>query len=274
MKTANGEQLRYQQVVSVKPATLPVHRAAVRLHCRLGTDVTEDDALLDDYIREATEAVELHSGRALVMQTRKTYLDQFPLGQDIEIRGCQVVKVDSVTYTDNAGAVQTWASSAYQVNVADEPARLRYVWGGYYPVARLQEKSICVTAKCGYAIPFTVVATTNTLTLRGYVPVDGESFRVSNSGGELPGGLETGTDYYVRDSSGQTCKLALTAGGTAIDITSAMNGLHFLGEINPQAVQAIYLRVAMNYADREGADYKACEEGYWSRINSLRYEGP
>ena len=283
MKTACGEQLRYQQTVSVGPASLPVHRTAVRLHCRLGTDVTEDNALLDAYIREATESVELHSGRALVMQTRKTFIDQWPFGrnvdplqpgQDVEVRGCPVAKLDSVTYTDNAGAAQTWSSSAYQFNSADEPSRLRYVWGGFYPVSRLQEKSIVITTKNGYAIPITANLTTNVFVMKGFTPVDGDSFRLSNSGGTLPAGLELYTDYFIRDASGSTFKLALTSSGTAIDITTAGTGLSFLGEINPQAIQAIYLRVAMNYVDREGADYKACEAGYWARINSLRYEGP
>lgn len=280
MLTQYGNTLRYQEVVSAAPMSLAVHRNAVKQHARLGLDVNEEDALLDSYIREATQAVEQDSGRSLVMQTRKTYIDRFPstiygdiYTEDIELRGCPVTAVDSVTYVDNAGTTQTWSSASYQTNAADEPARLRYVWGGMWPTARQQEKSICITAKCGYAVPFTVVASTDVLTWRGYTPVNGDVYRLSNSGGALPNGLARETDYYVVNASGSTCKLSLTSGGSAVDITDAGYGLHFLGEIPPLATQAIMLRVAMNYVDREGAEYSKCRDGYWSRIYSLRYEG-
>lgn len=280
MLTQYGERLRYQEVVSTPPMSLPVHNTAVKQQTRIASDVGDEDLKLDEFIREATQAVEQDSGRSLVMQTRKTYIDRFPSTaygseyiDDIELRGCPVAKVDSVVYVDNAGASQTWSSASYQINAADEPARLRYVWGGTWPTARDQEKSICVTYKCGYAIPYTAVASTDVITMKGYTPVNGESFRLSNSGGDLPGGLLRYTDYYVIGASGSTCQLSLSAGGAAVDITSVGGGLHFLGEINPLAIQAIMLRVALNYVDREGAEYGKCRDGYWSRIYSLRYEG-
>lgn len=39
--------------------------------------------------------------------------------------------------------------------------------------------------------------------------------------GTAPGGLTTGTVYYVRDSATDTFKVAATSGGSAIDLTSA-----------------------------------------------------
>jgi hypothetical protein len=44
----------------------------------------------------------------------------------------------------------------------------------------------------------------------------------------LPAGLATGTTYYVIDSSGVTCKLSLTVGGTAVNITDTGTGTHTL----------------------------------------------
>lgn len=44
-------------------------------------------------------------------------------------------------------------------------------------------------------------------------------------GVSLPTGLSASTIYYVRDMSGDTFKLALTSGGTAIDITAAGSGM-------------------------------------------------
>ncbi len=262
---------------------MPVYRDAVKLHARIGLDVTNEDSMLDDYIRDAVRAVEQDCGRALVMQSRQLFVDRFPLlshsqagfdlypTNNIEVRGCPVKSIDSITYTDYNGVVQTWAPSMYQVNIMDEPCQIRYVWGGLWPIARLQEKSICVSYHCGYVVPYSVAS--SVLTLSGYTPTNGDTWRVSNSGGTLPGGLALGTDYYVVNASGQTCQLSLTLSGAPITISSAGTGLNFLGELNPLAVQAIYLRVAMNYVDREGAEYAQCERGYWSKIYGLRYEG-
>ena len=43
-----------------------------------------------------------------------------------------------------------------------------------------------------------------------------------------PGGLSTQTIYYVRDATADTFKLALTSGGTAINITSVGAGNNYI----------------------------------------------
>lgn len=54
----------------------------------------------------------------------------------------------------------------------------------------------------------------------------GQEARISFGAGTLPGGLSQNVVYYVRDVSGDTFKLAATAGGAAIDITSEGTGVH------------------------------------------------
>lgn len=44
--------------------------------------------------------------------------------------------------------------------------------------------------------------------------------------GTLPGGLDPDTVYYMRDVSGSTFKVALTPGGTAIDIYRIPDQVH------------------------------------------------
>lgn len=53
----------------------------------------------------------------------------------------------------------------------------------------------------------------------GYVDGEPISFR---SGGTLPLGITAGTTYYVRDAASNTLKIALTPGGTAVDITGGV----------------------------------------------------
>jgi Putative Ig domain len=74
---------------------------------------------------------------------------------------------------------------------------------------------------------FTANASTNVITITGVLPVDGDRF-VMAAGSTLPAPLVAGAYYVARESSGNTCKLALTTGGAAIDLTTAGTGTHHL----------------------------------------------
>jgi hypothetical protein len=70
-------------------------------------------------------------------------------------------------------------------------------------------------------------AASDTCTRNAHGLADGTRVRVSTTG-ELPGGLSALRDYFIRDSATNTFKLALTAGGSAVDITSIGSGTHTL----------------------------------------------
>lgn len=55
---------------------------------------------------------------------------------------------------------------------------------------------------------------------------DGQAVRLTASKGTdtLPGGFDSSTTYYVRDSATNTFKLALTAGGAAVNVSSDGTG--------------------------------------------------
>jgi hypothetical protein len=72
--------------------------------------------------------------------------------------------------------------------------------------------------------PFSVDAGTDVITATGHTYINGQRVRVSQSGGALPSPLVANTDYYVRDVATNTFKLALTSGGTAIDLTTTGSG--------------------------------------------------
>jgi hypothetical protein len=65
-------------------------------------------------------------------------------------------------------------------------------------------------------------ATSDVLTFTGFSPIDGDPIILHR--GTAPGNLTLGTIYFARDSSGSTCKLAATVGGSAIDLSSAGSG--------------------------------------------------
>ena len=78
--------------------------------------------------------------------------------------------------------------------------------------------------------------------------LDTQIISVSNSGGALPTGLAVGEEYYVRDKTDNTFKLALSSGGTAIAYTNAGSGTHSwatkqvtgLSHLEGQEVQVYY----------------------------------
>lgn len=64
-------------------------------------------------------------------------------------------------------------------------------------------------------------ASTDVITSSSHGYADTTKVRVEAlSGTSLPTGISAGTDYYVRDSTTNTFKLAATSGGTAIDLTA------------------------------------------------------
>lgn len=76
-------------------------------------------------------------------------------------------------------------------------------------------------------VSLTANAGTDVVTLGGAAtPVNGCSIKNLASSGTLPAGLSGSTVYYMINSSGSTCKLSLTPGGAAVDITSAGTGSH------------------------------------------------
>ncbi len=106
------------------------------------------------------------------------------------------------------------------------------------------------------AATFTAVASTDVLTGYGRTFTDGDIVQVLNSGGALPGGLVAGTTYYVVSASGSTCKLSLTSGGSAVDVTSTGDGTHFVVSTMSdfEAARAAILLKATQYYRNRGDD--------------------
>ena len=71
-------------------------------------------------------------------------------------------------------------------------------------------------------------ATTDICTANAHGYSDGETVSLTTTD-TLPAGLTVGVVYYIRDSATNTFKLALTNGGTAVDITDTGTGTHTIG---------------------------------------------
>lgn len=248
------------------PAALAVHPDEAKAQSRV--DTSDEDAVIRRHIASAVAEVEKDTQRALVWQRHALRLDRFP--PVIELEVLPVLKVESVQYVNSAGTTTTLATDRYRIDYQGSPVRIEPEYGLAWPETRVINNAVIVTYTAGYAAVFTA-ATSDTITVTGYTPVNGDVWRVSNTGGALPGGLSELTDYYVVQASGQTCKLSLTDSGSPVDITSTGSGTNFLGEIDPIARQAIVVRVGMEFIDRESMNYRNYKDGYWRLVDGLRW---
>ena len=106
------------------PAGLPVTLAQVKQHLRIETDV--DDAYLVELAKSATAHVEAETGKSLLQQTWRIYLDRLPHDQIALLPVSPVISVGPVTVygADSNPAIVT--ADNYQIDRRSEPARLLF----------------------------------------------------------------------------------------------------------------------------------------------------
>jgi len=101
--------------VSTPVATEPVTLADARLHLRINTgDTSEDAAIITPLITAAREYCENVTGRALAAQTIKAYPERFH--RTLQLPREPIVSVSAVAYTDEDGVTTTMSASNYIVD--------------------------------------------------------------------------------------------------------------------------------------------------------------
>lgn len=242
----------------IPPAAEPMHLTEAKLHCKAGGVVdataaaafTSEDALLTAQISACRHAAETEQWRALVLQTWDLYLDAFPGGNAIQLPLPPLRAVGFVRYTDSSGVSSDFTD--YTVDLASEPGQIVLNYGYSWPSVTLAPvNAVHVRFQCGYLVPFTATAATDVLAAPNHPFVDGDMVRLSVSGGTLPAGLAVFTDYFVRDAvAGVSFKLATTAGGVAIDLTTAGTGNMFIGELPASTIVGMKLILGDLYDER------------------------
>jgi uncharacterized phiE125 gp8 family phage protein len=232
---------------TIPPTAEPLSLTEAKLHLRV--DSTADDTLISGLIRAAREYAELVTRRQLVTATHRLDLDQF--SDPILLPRPPLAQVTGITYLDPNGVRQTCAGTVYELTVDPDGSAVRLAYNQSWPSIRMRDQSVQITYTSGYATPFVAAADTNVLTVSGRTFADGDAVRLSNSGGTLPAGLAAATTYYVVGAVGATIQLAATAGGSAIDLTDAGTGQHYVGEV-PDLIRAgIKLMLGHLYEHRE-----------------------
>lgn len=263
------------------PTAEPIATAQAKTHA--GVDISDHDALIAALVTAAREYWESAQGRALVLQTWDLAMDAWPKVDYIRLPRAPLRSVVSITYVDSDGTSNTLAATEYVVDLKSEPGRVVLGYGKSWPSKTLRPGgAITVRYRAGYAIPFTVAISTEIITAVGHPFANGDAVRVWNTGGALPTGLSALTDYYVISVSGDTFKLSATSGGSAIDITAAGTGTHFVGLIPQQMLQGLLLLVGHWYEHTEAVVITPGEgprevpfaADALMRVNQTFYSGP
>lgn len=111
----------------------PIDRADVKVHLRVGADITADDTLIDGYIAAARAWVTAESWRALMPTEYELTLDSFPAGREMELPYPPLQSVTWVKYTTAAGVLTTFDSANYVTDPYSAPGRLRLVANASWP---------------------------------------------------------------------------------------------------------------------------------------------
>lgn len=140
-------------VLVTPPASEPVSLKEAKEHLRV--DHASDEALIASLIAAARDAVEAHTGRALVTQTWRLDLSAFPACDGgIEIPKPPTASITSIAYTDTAGASQTLAGSEYTLVADVGPragvARVVPAYGKAWPSTQDVPNAVRITFVAGY----------------------------------------------------------------------------------------------------------------------------
>lgn len=247
------------------PACEPVSLAEAKLHLRV-TD-TAQDTLISMLISAARYACESKTRQQLLHARWQYVMDRFPMAgagtplpftEDVNMPAyaailphAPFVDVQSVTYFDMSGSLQTMPAENYTVNAAMMPAIVTPVFGQIWPIPLPQVGAVQFTYDAGYASPITF-ATPNTFTVNGPVTWNiGDTISFSNSGGALPVGLTPNAPYLVSGKVGANGYTFTNYDGSSVTLNDTGTGQSFIGAVPEGLRHWILLRVGSLYENRE-----------------------
>lgn len=149
------------------PAVEPITLAEARLHLRLASDYTSEDATIEALIKAARKMAEHELGRKLITQKWDMVLDAFPAGDESIRLHSLLVKaqsIEQIVYLDTAGAPQTLSAAAYTLDPHSLPGYVFLNDGFGWPSDVADSaNAVKVRVVCGYGdtaadVPQQVVA--------------------------------------------------------------------------------------------------------------------
>ena len=128
---------------------LAISAAEAKVHLKV--DTADEDALIEVYIKAATESAEQITGRAIMPQTWELTEEAFPAV--IQLTRIPVASVASLKYFDTDGVQQTLNNTLYQLDNFDDFSSAKVVpaYGSAWPSTRLVPNAVSLRYVAGYA---------------------------------------------------------------------------------------------------------------------------
>lgn len=134
---------------TIAPTDTLVSLEDAKAHLRIG-DLEADDLLIEALISTALANIEGGSGIGIPL-TNATYVMSIDwLGGGFTIPLCPVQSIESITYRDADGTVQTLDPTAYVYDLDASPVIVRPAYGTAFPTVRCEPGSVKVTFVAGY----------------------------------------------------------------------------------------------------------------------------
>ena len=105
-----------------EPAAEPVSLAEAKGHLRV--EHTADDGLIASLIAAARSHVESETGLAIIVQTWRLYLDDWPADRCVRLKRHPVRRIETATIFDEDGDPHALAEGWLRLDTVSRPARL------------------------------------------------------------------------------------------------------------------------------------------------------
>lgn len=142
------------------PALEPISLTEAKLQCNI--DTSDFDTLLALFISAARAKAEAYTGAVIMQRTVDHTIDEFPADEDDDLRigvipawhtGVPVaapVSIESITYVDEAGALQTLSPSLYVLDDTNWPLWILPAFDEEWPATREQANAVTIRLQVGY----------------------------------------------------------------------------------------------------------------------------
>lgn len=173
--SVSGQESRHGRLgirwsTTAGPTVEPITLADVRSHRRLDSDDTTQDVLIALLIQMAREYAESFTGLGFISQQRRMTLDGFPgiilplapfagvaawlptpqPSPEIGVQYGPLMSVDSITYLDAVGTLQTLAPTVYTVDKSGIFPRISLAYGQQWPDTLPQIGSVAINVTLGF----------------------------------------------------------------------------------------------------------------------------
>ncbi len=150
--TAVREIVRNVRIVNA-PAYEPVSRALAKTWCRVDSDITDQDTIIDLLIAAARERAEEITGRAFIQRDLELLMDELPCSSEpIEMPFAPLISVSYIRYLDGGGAQQelSGSPSMFNVDTGSQPGRVTPLQGLSWPSTNGGPSNVRIGFRCGY----------------------------------------------------------------------------------------------------------------------------